>query len=100
MFQRILLPMDLTRKHQAAFASALDLAQQSSGEVVLLHVVEVIPGVPMEEDREFYERLEQTARTHLNRYRTECAKEQVACRVEIRFGNRAPEIALCQADAG
>ena len=55
MFKKILLPIDLSDRHDQALRLAVDLARASGGEVVLLHVVEVIAGLPGEE--EFYGRL-------------------------------------------
>jgi nucleotide-binding universal stress UspA family protein len=53
MFQRILLPVDLSDRHQPALNAATDLAAQSRAEITVLHVIEVIPGLPIEEDRPF-----------------------------------------------
>jgi hypothetical protein len=61
VFKKILLPVDLTDKHLPALDVAADLAKQSGGEVLLLHVIEVISGLSMEEERDFYGRLEKRA---------------------------------------
>ena len=49
MFHKILLPLDLTDRHQAALALAAELAGAQEGEIVLLHVIEVPPGLPVSE---------------------------------------------------
>src|ERR1051326_9108272 len=51
MFKRILIPLDLTDKHHAALSKAADLARHSDGRVTLLHVIEVIPGLAVEEEK-------------------------------------------------
>ncbi len=68
MFKKILAPIDLTDKHGPALNAAADLAKQAGGEIVLLHVIEVIAGLPLEEDKNFYGRLEQKARRTSRRW--------------------------------
>ncbi len=91
MFHKILLPVDLTDKHGQAVAAAIELARQSSGEVILLHVIEVIPGLAMDEEKPFYQRLERAARKHLDTLSKQFRDAQVRCQSEIRYGARAPE---------
>ncbi|MFO0808363.1 MAG: universal stress protein [Gemmataceae bacterium] len=100
MFQKILVPLDLTEKHQPALRIAAELAQQSKGEITLLHVIEVIPGLSHDEERDFYGRLERSARDHLNRYAATLANRNVPCRNEVRYGNRAGEIARFASEEG
>src|SRR5262249_10650908 len=91
MFQKILLPVDLTEKHRQALDVAAELALQSGGAVTLLHVIEIIPGLSMEEERDFYNRLERIARSHLNRLGQQLEQRHVSWRAEVLFGSRAPE---------
>jgi nucleotide-binding universal stress UspA family protein len=93
MFKKILLPVDLTNKHQPALAIAGDLAALSGGEVILLHVIETIPGLSMEEEQPFYKQLERKAQAHLDRLGKHLKQRKVRCRTEVRFGNRAQESA-------
>jgi hypothetical protein len=44
---------------------ATELAQQSGGEMVLLHVIELLHSMPRTEEKEFYDRLEIAAHEHL-----------------------------------
>jgi nucleotide-binding universal stress UspA family protein len=92
MFKNILLPVDLTDKHGPALDVAADLAKQSGGEIVLLHVIEVIPGLLMEEERSFYSRIEKTARQHLERLGGQLKQRAVRWRAEVLYGNRGPEV--------
>ena len=62
MFRKILMPVDLTDRHQQALDIAGRFANEGTAEVTLLHVVEIIPGIWPEEEREFYDRIEQAAR--------------------------------------
>jgi universal stress protein A len=92
MFSKILLPVDLTDTHQQAIEIAAKLASESGGQVTLLHVVEVIPGLWVDEEREFYDRIEAAARDHLSRLGRQLEAMNVPRREEIIFGNRAEEI--------
>src|SRR5437899_2206478 len=91
MFKKILLPLDLTDRHAAALQLAADLARQG-GEVTLLHVVEVIPGLSREEEAPFYARLERKATAHLERWAGELSSAHVSVRGEVVFGERVREV--------
>ena len=92
MFKKILLPLDLTEKHEAALKMAAELAGQNHGQVLLVHVVEVIPGLSGDEERGFYQRLEQAAQAHLGRLAAALTKKKLPVRTEIIVGQRVPEI--------
>jgi nucleotide-binding universal stress UspA family protein len=78
---------------------ATELAGQGGGEVILLHVIEVIAGLSLEEEREFYKRLELKARKHLDRLGNQLKNQQRTWRTEVLFGNRAAEIVRFAAGA-
>jgi nucleotide-binding universal stress UspA family protein len=92
MFRKILLPVDLTARHQQALDAATDLARPSGGEVTLLHVIEIIPGLAVEEDKPFYQRLEKKARKHMGDLGGHFESAGVRWRPEILFGARATEV--------
>src|SRR4051794_12630322 len=98
MYKKILLPIDLTDRHEQALVAAADLAERSGGEVLLLHVVEVISGLTEEE--EFYGRLERIARKHLSRLSERLAARRVAARVEVLVGHRGGEIVRYARESG
>lgn len=89
MFRKILLALDLTDKHAAAVRCAADLARPGQGTVLLLHVVELIPGLERAEEKDFYDRLEKMARAHLGRTAADLAREKIACHSHVIFGSRA-----------
>ena len=70
MFQRILVPVDLTEKSVTAVDMAYELAAQSGAEVVLLYVIQTIEHVEFEfeELKPFYDRLESSARKGLQEF--------------------------------
>jgi nucleotide-binding universal stress UspA family protein len=91
MFRKIVVPLDLTAKHQKALETAAELAA-GGGEVALVHVVELIPGLPVEEERAFYNRLERVARAHLDRSDAVLRERKVPTRKEVFCGSRALEV--------
>jgi nucleotide-binding universal stress UspA family protein len=92
MFHKILVPLDLTDKHQRALDTAAQLGQKSGGDVLLVHVIELIHGIPHDEEKDFYDRLERAAQEHLEKYAALLRERGVSSRQEIFFGARAPEI--------
>jgi len=91
-FRDILVPVDLTDRNREAIELARQLAKPGDGTVRLLHVIEVIPGLPEEEERKFYDRLDERARKHLVELGERLEKEGVRFAVEIGYGSRAGEI--------
>lgn len=91
-FKKILVPVDLTDRHRRALEAAAELAQQSGGEITLLHIIEVISGLSMEEERDFYKRLEKKARNHLAPLADHLKQQQIPWRTEILYGPRGPEV--------
>jgi nucleotide-binding universal stress UspA family protein len=100
MYRNILVPLDLTDRHQPALRVAAELVAQSGGTVTLLHVIEVIAGMPIEEERTFYGRLERMARVHLERSAAQLGEKQVRWQAETIYGNRTAEILRRAAGSG
>ncbi|MCC6421518.1 MAG: universal stress protein [Gemmataceae bacterium] len=92
MFRKILMPVDLSDKHQRALDAAADLADRDEGEVTLLHIIELIPGLSVEEERPFYQRLECAGRAHLDRLGAVFAQRGLPWRAEILYGHRGPDV--------
>ncbi|HLH32903.1 MAG TPA: universal stress protein [Terriglobia bacterium] len=92
MFQRILVPVDLTEKSLAAVDMAYQFAEQSGAEIILVHVIETIEHIQFDELKPFYERLEVSARNGL----AECAERFVSHNLlvdtAILYGHRSQEI--------
>jgi nucleotide-binding universal stress UspA family protein len=100
MFKKILLPVDLSDRHGQAVDVAADLAEQSGGEIVLLHVIEVIAGLSMEEEKHFYNRLDRAAKAHLEHLGGSLKQRKGAWRAELLYGNRVVEIVRHAREAG
>lgn len=66
MFEKILVPVDLTKKNEVAVDTAAQMAAYGPGSVTLLHVIETL-ALPFEELREFYDALETRAESEMAR---------------------------------
>ena len=64
MLKHILVPVDLSDRHQQALEVAARLARESHGEVTLLHVIEITPGTWAQEP-DFMKRIAELAHNHL-----------------------------------
>lgn len=93
MFRHILMPVDLSDQHQAALKMVRELCTSSGGEIVLLHVIEQIAGLSVDEERPFYGRLERLAREHLEKLGKQLDAAKVRWRSEVRLGPRVRLIA-------
>ena len=92
MFQRILIPVDLTDKSQAAVEAAGELSQAGPASVTLLHVIETIDGASFDEFEEFYGTLTERAEESLRKWSDQLSSGGLSVEREIVFGKRGPEI--------
>ena len=92
MFQRILVPVDLTEKSLAAVDLAFGLAQSLKSEVTLLHVIETIEHVKFDEMKDFYSRLEVSARRGLTEFSQRFEKEGLKIDHLVTYGHRTQVI--------
>jgi nucleotide-binding universal stress UspA family protein len=92
MFQRILVPVDLTKKSLAAVDQAYEFAKQSGAEVILLHVIETIEHVQFEELRPFYQRLEDSASKGMQEFAERFVANNLKIDRILVYGHRTQEI--------
>jgi universal stress protein A len=94
MFKKILLPIDLSNRHGPALEIGCILARQNQGEIVLLHVIELIGGLSLGEEKGFYRKLERAAETHLRKLeaRMGLRKSKTPFSRKILLGQRGPSI--------
>ena len=92
MFQRILVPVDLTEKSLAAVEMAYELAAKSGAEVLLLHVIETIEHIQFDELKSFYERLEQSAREGLQEFSEKFVSNDLPIDQAVVYGHRSQAI--------
>lgn len=91
MFRHILVPLDLGRGNEEAVRIAGALARQHGARLTLLHIVARLEHIPQAELREFYARLERTAREKLGRHARRAGKD-VDVEIVVRLGDPAPDI--------
>jgi nucleotide-binding universal stress UspA family protein len=91
-FEIIVVPADLTERNLAAVEMASRLASPSGGKVFLLHVIETIPGFTVEEESEFYRRLEKAASKHLNELAKPLRDKKIEYEADVVYGTRARTI--------
>ncbi|MBI4747417.1 MAG: universal stress protein [Acidobacteria bacterium] len=92
MFKNILVPVGLSERYAGALKIASDLARQNGGKVTLLHVIELIVGLSLEEGKDLYDRLEQTSHEHLDRLSNQLERAGIPFEEIILYGRVAQEI--------
>lgn len=91
MFEKILVPVDLTPKNRRAVEVARNLALQAGGSVSLLHVIETLD-LPFEELKDFYDRLERQALAHMARLTEPLEHAEVPFEAHVLYGDRSERI--------
>jgi nucleotide-binding universal stress UspA family protein len=92
MFLNIVVPVDLTDRNRPAVAMAAKLSTPSQGTIHLLHVIETIPGFSLEEESEFYGRLEKRASEHLQALSEPLRERGIRLEADVIYGPRAKTI--------
>lgn len=91
-FQHVLVPTDLTERAEGALQLAHHLTVSDGVRLTLLHVIETIDGVPFDELRRFYERLEDNARVAMIQLADRVSDGVVQAEFAVAYGRRAEEI--------
>lgn len=91
MFRKILVPVDFSTKNDSALDSAVQIAG-SDGEIMLLHVVEIIEHIDFNEMSDFYRGLETRATARLFTLEEKLAEKGARVRHEVLFGKRVETI--------
>jgi nucleotide-binding universal stress UspA family protein len=92
MFQHILIPVDFSERNRAAVAAACDMAKQSGSRLTLIHVIETIEYISVEEMRDFYARLELSARQGMKELSDSFSGQGIPVEKVIVLGKRHDEI--------
>ncbi len=91
MFRSVLVPVDFTEKNVDAVALAARLVD-ADGSVKLIHVVQTVPGIDPEQERDFYDRLEAAAATRLSALGQRLQDREVDWSALLVVGSRCGEI--------
>jgi universal stress protein A len=99
MFQRVLVPVDLTARNAKAVEAAHRLIGESGGSIVLLHVIETLD-LPFEELEDFYRKLEEKAMDAMAEMTGPLRDAGVPFDQNVRYGDRAEEIVAFSREDG
>jgi universal stress protein A len=91
VFQRILIPVDLSPKNERAVAVAEEMARQLGSEVTLLHVIETID-LPFTELEDFYRPLEKRAADEMDALALPLIEAGIQVDRCVAYGARSREI--------
>jgi nucleotide-binding universal stress UspA family protein len=92
VYKKILLPLDLANDHQRVMAIACEFARAAKAEVLLLHVVQTIPGLPMETEHDFYRQLEAASHEVLTKVKKTFSDQDIQTGLRILRGNRGEQV--------
>jgi nucleotide-binding universal stress UspA family protein len=92
VFRTIVVPVDMTDRNRPAVEMAARLSAPSQGTVHILHVIETIPGFSVEEEPEFYGRLEKSAARHLEALSAPLRERGIDVKANVIYGPRAKTI--------
>ncbi len=92
MFERILVPTDLTERSFKALEVALKIARHDEATVTLLHVVEMIMDTDTEDFRDFYDKLGRRANRLMDEAVTRFKKSPLPIDKQVMFGQRVKDI--------
>ncbi|MDJ0785418.1 MAG: universal stress protein [Myxococcota bacterium] len=99
MYQTVLVPLDLTIDHERVFETALGLVSPD-GRLLLLHVIEAIPGLGADESEEFYQPLRTRAEELVRGWAKDLGARHPAVEWTVRTGKRGPEVLRFAAEEG
>lgn len=99
MYERIVLPLDLSEEHDAVLEAVLRLGEGVKS-VCLLHVVESIRGIPDVEVEGFYASLRPRAEANLAAAAARLKEAGLEAQTEIRTGPRGPTIVRYAIECG
>ena len=92
MFRHILIPVDFSERNRTAVDVARDMAKQSEARITLIHVIETIEYISVTEMRDFYNRLERSAREGMTELSESLSGESIPVENVILLGKRHDEI--------
>jgi len=92
MYRKILVPLDLSRDHRAVFEAAAELVEPKQGCLALLHVVELIEGLPDAETESFYASLRERGERKLARWSKDFEKRGIRFTTAVMLGKRGSTI--------
>lgn len=92
MYDKILIPVDLSSANEAVFSRARQLGDPEHTTVLLLHVIETLQDDEPGEMDDFYEELREDADEKMKNWGEQIAEDGFEVEATITYGERGPEI--------
>jgi nucleotide-binding universal stress UspA family protein len=92
MYDKILIPVDLSSTNEAVFSTVRDLADPDQTDIILLHVIETLQDDEPGEMDDFYEELREEADAKMKDWAANIAEDGFEVQAAITYGERGPEI--------
>lgn len=92
MYDKILIPVDLSSANEAVFATARELCDPDRTDITLLHVIETLQDDEPGEMDDFYEELRAEADEKMKNWAAQIAEDGFEVQAAITYGERGPEI--------
>jgi nucleotide-binding universal stress UspA family protein len=100
MYEKILIPVDLSSTNEAVFDTVRDLGDPDRTHIILLHVIETLQDDEPGEMDDFYEELRTEADEKMTAWAAEIAEAGFEVEATITYGERGPEITRVADEAG
>jgi len=98
MYNSILIPVDLSATNDRVLERAMQLGTAGDTNIFLLHVIEVLDDIPVEEDPEFYDELRQNANDKIQKWAGRLAEGGFSVTAEVQFGQQGQDIVATARD--
>ncbi len=92
MYDKILIPVDLSSANEAVFSTARELCDPDRTDVTLLHVIETLQDDEPGEMDDFYDELRAEADEKMKNWAAQIAEDGFEVQAAITYGERGPEI--------
>lgn len=98
MYDKILIPVDLSSANEAVFTRAREIGDPDHTDIILLHVIETLQDDEPGEMDDFYEELREEADKKMTDWAATIAEDGYDVRATILYGERGPEITRAAAE--
>jgi len=98
MFDTILIAVDLSATNDVVLDRATALGASDCTEIILLHIIETLDGVSVEEDPEFYEELHENATKKMTPWAEQLQAAGFDVTARVDYGKQGQEIVAAARD--
>lgn len=98
MYDSILIPVDLSATNDRVLDRAMQLGTAGETNIFLLHVIEVLDDIPVDEDPEFYDELRENANTKIETWAGKLTEKGFSVTAEIQYGQQGQDIVATARD--